>query len=100
MTVYLDYGVLDIDNNFDERCIRPFAIGRKNWGFMGNKRGGKAAAVFFSLIEYAKANDLNAYAYLRFLMSELPAMDQDNKDELIAILPHKIEKFKLIKYLT
>jgi transposase len=100
LTVYLDYGFLDIDNNFAERCIRPFAIGRKNWLFMGNERGGIAAAVFFSLIESAKANGLNTYAYLRFLMSELPLIDSNNKDELIAILPHKIQESRLTKYLT
>jgi transposase len=100
LTVYLDYGFLDIDNNFAERCIRPFAIGRKNWLFMGNERGGEAAAVFFSFIESAKANGLNIYAYLRFLMSKLPLIDQDNQDELIAMLPHKVEQSKLIEYLN
>jgi transposase len=99
LTVYLDYGFLDIDNNFAERCIRPFAIGRKNWLFMGNKRGGVAAAVCFSLIESAKVNSLNTYAYLRFLMSELPLIDQRNQEELTLLLPHKVQKFRLAKYL-
>jgi len=39
---YVSHGFLDIDNNFAERCIRPFTIGRKNWIFMGNERGGQA----------------------------------------------------------
>ena len=67
--------------------------------FMGNERGGIAASVFFSLIESAKANDLNTYAYLRLLMSELPLIDQTNQEELIALLPHKIEKSRLAEYL-
>jgi len=67
--------------------------------FMGNERGGIAASVFFSLIESAKANDLNTYAYLRLLMSELPLIDQTNQEELIALLPHKIGKSRLAEYL-
>lgn len=99
LTVYLEHGFLDIDNNFGERCIRPFAVGRRNWLFMGNERGGDAAAVFFSLIESAKANGLNTYAYFRFLMTELPSVDLENKEALLAMLPHRVDKNKLQKYL-
>lgn len=99
LTEYLKHGFLDIDNNFAERSIRPFTIGRKNWIFMGNERGGKAAAVFYSLIETAKANNLNTYAYFRYLMSVLPSVDATDKNALKALLPTQIDPKILEQYL-
>ena len=100
LVVYLEHGFLDIDNNFTEQRIKPFTIGRKNWLFMGNKRGGEAAAVFFSLIESAKANGLNTYGYFRYIMSELPLIDSNNKAALLELLPHRVEPSVLEKYLS
>ena len=100
LVVYLEYAFLDIDNNFTEQRIKPFTIGRKNWLFMGNERGGEAAAVFFSLIESAKANGLNTYAYFRYIMSELPLIDLHNKAALLKLLPHRIDPSVLYKYLN
>lgn len=99
LVIYLEYGFLDIDNNFTEQRIKPFTIGRKNWLFMGNERGGEAAAVFFSLIESAKANGLNTYAYFRYIMSELPLIDLRNKAALLKLLPHRVDPSVLYKYL-
>lgn len=100
LTEYLKYGFLDIDNNFGERCVRPFTIGRKNWIFMGNERGGKAAAVFYSLIETAKANNLNTYAYFRYLMTELPRIDIKDIKALEKLLPTNLKSESIEKYLT
>ncbi len=61
---YLKDGRIEIDNNLLENTIRPFAIGRKNWLFMGSPSGAKAGAVFYSLIETCKANDIEPYQYL------------------------------------
>jgi hypothetical protein len=47
---YCDDGRLDIDNNAAERALRTVAVGRKNWVFFGDERGGKTAAVMYSLI--------------------------------------------------
>lgn len=66
---------------------------------MGNERGGEAAATFFTLISSAKANNLNTYAYLRCLMTELPNIDPENKEALLALLPHLIDPTILQKYL-
>ena len=96
---YLKHGFLDIDNNFAERCVRPFTIGRKNWIFMGNERGGKAAAVFYSLIETAKANNLNTYAYFRYLMMELPRINPADQDALRTLLPTHIKPEAIEEYL-
>ena len=55
-----------------ENAIRPFVVGRKNWLFAGSPDGAKASATFFTLIETAKANGLEPYAYLRHIFEKLP----------------------------
>lgn len=82
---YLDDGRLEIDNNAIERAIRPVATGRHNWLFVASERGGHATAALFSLIESAKANGLNPYAYLRDVLTRLPITKAKNIDSL---LPH------------
>ena len=72
LTQFLDNGHVTIDNNAAERQIRPFAIGRKNWLFMGSVEGAKAASVIYSVIETAKANGLNPTLYLTRLLEEMP----------------------------
>lgn len=64
LTRYLADGRLEIDNNIAERALRGVAIGRKNWLFAGSDGGGAAAAVFYSLIETAKANGHNPRLWL------------------------------------
>jgi len=83
---YTDQGMLNIDNNPAERCIRPFTIGRKNWLFCGNTRGAIAAANLYSLIESAKLYDLKIFDYLKFIFTELPNADTPRKLE--QLLPH------------
>jgi len=61
---YLKDGRVEIDNNLIENAIRPFALGRKNWMFKGSPAGAKAGAIFFSLIETCKANNIEPYQYL------------------------------------
>ena len=65
LTRYLDDGVLDIDNNEAEQALRGIAIGRKNWLFLGSDRGGRAAAIHYTLIQSAKRHGLDPFAYLR-----------------------------------
>lgn len=86
LTLYLENGIFNIDNNPVENKIRPFALGRRNWLFMGNARGARAAAAIFSLIESAKANNLEGYYYLRYVLTKLPQCQ--SKEELRALLPH------------
>lgn len=62
---YCDDGRLDIDNNAAERALRTVAVGRKNWVFFGNERGGKTAAVMYSLIATCKEHDVDPRTYLR-----------------------------------
>jgi len=87
---YLDDGRLEIDNNAAENAIRPFVIGRKNWLFANSVRGVKASANLYSLIETAKANGLEPYAYLRYLFTELPKAE--TVDAIEALLPGILDK--------
>ena len=87
---YLDDGRLEIDNNGAENAIRPFVIGRKNWLFSDSVKGVKASANLYSLIETAKANGLEPYAYLRYLFTELPKAG--TVEAIEALLPGNLNK--------
>jgi hypothetical protein len=63
---------LALDNNLAERHIRPIANGRKAWLFSKSETGAHASAAWYSMVESAKANGLEPYHYLRWLLSELP----------------------------
>jgi transposase len=86
---YLDDGRLQIDNNAAENAIRPFVLGRKNWLFSDSVHGVKASANLYSLIETAKANRLEPYAYLRYLFTELPKAQTVAQIE--ALLPENLD---------
>lgn len=89
LIVYIEDGRLKPDNNVAENAIRPFVLGRKNWLFSGAPKGAEASAVFFSLIETAKANGFEPYAYLRYLFEKLP-MAQTAQD-YAALLPQNLD---------
>jgi hypothetical protein len=69
---YLERGDLEIDNNATERCIKPFAVGRKNWYLQGCVKGAQASAVIYSLLETAKSHGHNPYDYLKDVLIRLP----------------------------
>lgn len=91
---YLKDGRIAIDNNFTENRIRPFAIGRKNWLFSDSVAGAKASAMIYSILQSARANGLEPYAYMRTLLTELPLCQ--SADQIEKLLPHKID-FKILK---
>ena len=68
-------GLLSIDNNSAERGIKPFVIGRKNWLLSQTATGANASAVLYSIIETAKANDLNVFEYVMTCLDELSQPD-------------------------
>ena len=80
---YLSDGRLELDNNICERSIRPIALGRKNYLFMGSVGGGKAAAIAYTLIETAKMNDVNPEAWLTWVLERLPDHKINRVDELM-----------------
>jgi transposase len=90
---YLEDGRLNIDNNPAENAIRPFVLGRKNWLFADTPAGAHASAALYSLIETAKANDLEPYQYLRHVFKELPKAQSVSVIE--SLLPFNIDREKL-----
>jgi len=95
---YLKDGNCSISNNLAENSIRPFTIGRKNWLFSGSPKGAEASAAVYSIIETAKANDLNPYEYLRFLFKNLPGMQFGQHPEFLEdLLPWDPEVQSLCK---
>ena len=94
LTTYLEDGHIEIDNNKAENAIRPFVIGRKAWLFSGSPRGAHASATLYTLVETAKANNLEPWAYLNYLFENLPAAKSEQA--LLALLPQnlKIEDLK------
>lgn len=88
LQTYLEDGNCVISNNIAENSIRPFTVGRKNWEFCGSPAGAKASACVYSLVETAKANGLNPYKYLEFLLSRIPGSDfMTNPKTLDLMLP-------------
>lgn len=69
---FLTHGEVPLDNNRAENCIRPFVIGRKNFLFSDTVKGAIASANLYSLVETAKANNIEPYAYLSVLFERLP----------------------------
>lgn len=86
---YTERGDLPIDNNLLEGgAIKPFVIGRKGWLFSDTPAGAHASAVLYSLLQTAKANDREPYAWLRFVLERLPLAK--TVDEIEALLPWNV----------
>jgi hypothetical protein len=85
LTHYLGDGDVPIDNNAVENSIRPLAVGRRNWLFVGSQQAGERAAVVLNLIESAKLNGHDPWAYLKDVFERLPTLK--NRD-LASLLPH------------
>jgi hypothetical protein len=81
---YCENGALSIDNNLSERSVRPVAIGRKNYLFMGSDGGGTAAAVLYSNMASAKANQVEPFAYVCDLLTQL---SRNTPPAVVALLP-------------
>ena len=86
LTRFIANGALPADNNHIENRIRPIALGRSNWLFAGSLRGGQRAAAAMSLIQSAKLNGHDPYAYLKDVLERLPTHPASRIEEL---LPHR-----------
>jgi transposase len=89
LTRHLEDGAVPIDNNFIERQIKPWAIGRKAWLFCGSELAGQRAAIVMSLVQSAKLNGHDPWAYLRDVLERLPSHPNGRIEEL---LPHRWQK--------
>lgn len=74
LLLFLEDGRLEIDNNECENAIRPSAIGKKNWLFIGDAQAGDRAAVFYTLIGNCRRLQIDPQAYLQDLFTRLPTM--------------------------
>jgi transposase len=72
LRIFLTDGLVPMDNNAAERCIRTFCLGKKNWYTIDTISGAKASAILYSIAETAKANRLKPYEYFKLLLEEIP----------------------------
>ena len=86
LTRFVDDGQLPVDNNWIENQIRPIAIGRNNWLFAGSLRAGQRAAAVMSLIQSARMNGHDPYAYLKDVLTRLPT---HKASRIVELLPHR-----------
>jgi transposase len=92
---YIDYGFVEIDTNRLENSIRPFALGRRNWLFMGSDKGAEAGAIIYSLLATCKANLIEPYAYLKYVLDQLPQCKTDEARK--KLLPYAVDPLELAK---
>lgn len=85
--VFLENGMLEIDNNRAERTIKSLVIGRKNFMFCNTQRGANACAVIYSIVESAKEAGLNPMTYLTYLFDVMPNLAEINDVTLLKIVP-------------
>lgn len=76
---YLEDGRCSFTNNLSENAIRPFAVGRKNWLFSDSVNGANASAVVYTMVEMARAHDLNIYGYLKYLLEQRPSEEMTDE---------------------
>lgn len=72
LETFLEDGRIPLSNNYCEANIKPFATARRAWLFADTPKGAFANGVLYTLVESAKANDLDVYEYLKHLLTERP----------------------------
>jgi transposase len=80
--VYLGDGRVEIDNNLVENAIRPTAVGKKNWLFVGEADAGQRGAIVYTLIECCRRRGIDPYTYLRDVLARLPHMTNHQVPEV------------------
>jgi len=92
LEIYLADGRVEIDNNLVENAIRPTAIGKKNWLFVGEADAGERSAIIYTLIECCRRRSLNPFAYLRDVLTRLPNMTNHQIYEVTPAAWQKTQK--------
>lgn len=87
LTAFMEDGRLELSNNRSERAVKAFIMGRKAWLFSNTPVGAEASATVYSIVETAKANNLNPLKYIEHLLEKLPNIDWKNPDELDKLAP-------------
>lgn len=88
---YIDYGEVEISNCWIENQIRPFALGRRNWLFVGNEQSANKSALLYSLIQTCKLNDIDPRKYLEYVLNLVHKMRRNEIDPA-SLLPQFINK--------
>jgi transposase len=83
--LYLGDGRLEIDNNLVENAIRPTALGKKNWLFIGDAEAGERSAIIYTVIESCRRRGMDPYAYLRDVFTRLPGMTNHQIPEIMPV---------------
>lgn len=87
---YLQNGLVEMDTNWVENQIRPFAVGRRSWLFVGNTQSAERGALLYSLVQSCLLNDLNPQQYLHFVLSQTHQLRRGEVDPK-TLLPHLID---------
>jgi transposase len=74
LDVYLGDSRVEIDNNLVENAIRPTALGKKNWLFVGDADAGERSAIIYTVVESCRRRGIDPYAYLKDVLTRLPRM--------------------------
>lgn len=85
LTRHVENGQTRLDNNLVENAIRPSAVGKKNWLFIGHPDAGRRSAILYSVIVSCQRHSVEPLAYLRDVLARLPTMT--NRDDLDALTP-------------
>ena len=85
LTAHQDHSCTRIDNNLIENAIRPSALGKKNWLFIGHPAAGQRSAIIYSLVVSCQRHGKEPLAYLRDVLARLPSMT--NQDDLTPLTP-------------
>ena len=97
LAIYVDDGEVEADTNWVENQIRPFAVGRRNWLFVGHEKSAQIGALFYSLIQSAKLNDINPRIYLHYLLTQVHALRRGEVDPM-ELLPHRLSRELLSQF--
>ena len=99
LNVYLQDGRLPIDNNLAENAIRPIALGRKNWLFLGSENGGHTAAVLMSFVAICHKLKINTWKYLKDVLQRIQSHPASRLDELLPDRWQELQRNSLVSNL-
>ena len=97
LQVYIHNGHVEIDNNLVENAIRPTAIGKKNWLFIGDAQAGQRSAILYTIIEACRHRSIDPWEYLRDVLTRLPTLTNQQIEE---VTPDAWAKAKSIRTIT
>jgi hypothetical protein len=94
LVAHCDHGCSRLDNNLVENAIRPSALGKKNWLFIGHPDAGQRSAIIYSIVVSCQRHGIDPLVYLKDVLTRLPAMT--NQDDIAALTPAKWKPVTLV----